>query len=243
MSPPLFSSSSADLSSAQCIPAPLATPIPVSDDPSTSVVTPCTDLSESPSSQALPPMPYSVPVSEHMEECSSSSIIKGDLDSLLACIPKKVSEVSEEWKFGYFYRNTVVFLYICIPEHSWSFVADNIYCLFQKVILVSWSRIQSRVLSPPTSPIRRWVSGLRTLQTFQLLHPSFPQPSSAPPSLTFPLWSLTRRWASGTRVPPMRRTHWEASPRGPQMEKRRRESQLAGWTRCLSTLFLVSRGV
>lgn len=94
ISPLLFSSSSADLSSAQCIPAPLATPIPVSDDPATSVVTPCTDLSESPSSQALPPMPYSVPVSEHMDECSSS-VIKDELDSLLECIPKKVSEVSE----------------------------------------------------------------------------------------------------------------------------------------------------
>lgn len=81
--------SSADLSSAQCIPAPLATPIPVSDEPATPLVTPCTDLSESPSSQALPPMPYSVPVSEHMDECSS--IIK---DSLLECIPKKVSEVT-----------------------------------------------------------------------------------------------------------------------------------------------------
>lgn len=92
LSPPLcrcFSSSSADISSAQCIPAPLATPIPVSDEPAT----PCTDLSESPSSQALPPMPYSVPVSEHMEECSS--VIKDELDSLLDCMPKKVSEASE----------------------------------------------------------------------------------------------------------------------------------------------------
>lgn len=91
----LFPSSSADLSSAQCIPAPLATPIPVSDDPTTSVLTPCSDLLESPSSQGLPPMPYSVPVSEHMEECSSS-VIKNELDSLLECIPKKVSEVSDE---------------------------------------------------------------------------------------------------------------------------------------------------
>lgn len=81
----------ADLSSAQCIPAPLATPIPVSDEPATPVVTPCTDLSESPSSQALPPMPYSVPVSEHMDDCSSV-VIKDELDSLLECIPKKVSE-------------------------------------------------------------------------------------------------------------------------------------------------------
>ncbi|KAI3365531.1 hypothetical protein L3Q82_010617, partial [Scortum barcoo] len=81
----------ADLSSAQCIPAPLATPIPVSDEPASPVVSSCTDLSESPSSQTLPPMPYSVPVSEHMEECSSS-VIKDELDSLLDCIPKKVSE-------------------------------------------------------------------------------------------------------------------------------------------------------
>uniref|UniRef100_A0A3P8QFH6 C3H1-type domain-containing protein n=1 Tax=Astatotilapia calliptera TaxID=8154 RepID=A0A3P8QFH6_ASTCA len=81
-----------DISSAQCIPAPLATPIPVSDDPTTTVVTSCTDLSESPSSQ-VPPMQYSVPVSEHMDECSSS-VIKDELDSLLESIPKKVSEVS-----------------------------------------------------------------------------------------------------------------------------------------------------
>ncbi|MED6274396.1 hypothetical protein CHARACLAT_015959 [Characodon lateralis] len=82
---------SADLSNAQCIPAPLATPIPVSDDPATTVVTSCTELSESPSSQTLPPMPYSVPVSEHMDECSSS-VIKDGLDSILDCMPKKVSE-------------------------------------------------------------------------------------------------------------------------------------------------------
>ncbi|XP_077358313.1 zinc finger CCCH domain-containing protein 7B [Festucalex cinctus] len=78
----------ADLSNAQCIPAPLATPIPVSDDPS--VLTPCADLSDSPGSQSLPQMPYSVPVSEHMDECGSG--IKDELDSLLDCIPKKVSE-------------------------------------------------------------------------------------------------------------------------------------------------------
>uniref|UniRef100_A0A3P8X2R6 Zinc finger CCCH-type containing 7B n=1 Tax=Cynoglossus semilaevis TaxID=244447 RepID=A0A3P8X2R6_CYNSE len=78
----------ADMSSAQCIPAPLATPIPVSDEP----VTPCTDLSESPSSQPLTPMPYSVPVSEHIDECNS--VMKNELDSLgmLESIPKKVSE-------------------------------------------------------------------------------------------------------------------------------------------------------
>lgn len=88
--------SSADLSSAQCIPAPLATPIPVSDDPASSVATPCTELSGSPSSQAVSPMQYSVPVSEHMDDCSSSSsAMKDKLDSLLDCIPNKVSDVSE----------------------------------------------------------------------------------------------------------------------------------------------------
>lgn len=90
-----FCPSSADLSNAQCIPAPLATPIPVSDDPASSVVTPCTELSESPSSQALSSMQYSVPVSEHMDDCNSS-VMKDKLDSLLDCIPNKVSDVSEE---------------------------------------------------------------------------------------------------------------------------------------------------
>ncbi|XP_049614951.1 zinc finger CCCH domain-containing protein 7B isoform X3 [Syngnathus scovelli] len=74
-----------DLSNAQCIPAPLATPIPVSDDPS--VLTPCADLSESPGSQSQPPMPFSVPVSEHMDECGS--VIKDEHHNLLECIPKK----------------------------------------------------------------------------------------------------------------------------------------------------------
>ncbi|XP_037133567.1 zinc finger CCCH domain-containing protein 7B isoform X2 [Syngnathus acus] len=74
-----------DLSNAQCIPAPLATPIPVSDDPS--VLTPCADLSESPGSQSQPPMPFSVPVSEHMDECGS--VIKDEHHSLLESIPKK----------------------------------------------------------------------------------------------------------------------------------------------------------
>lgn len=78
-----------ELSSAQCIPAPLATPIPVSDEPASPVVTSCTELSDSPSSQGLAPMQYSVPVSEHTDECSS---IKEKLDSLMDCIPKKVSE-------------------------------------------------------------------------------------------------------------------------------------------------------
>ncbi|KAI4799107.1 hypothetical protein KUCAC02_019228 [Chaenocephalus aceratus] len=77
---------SGDMSNAQCIPAPLATPIPVSDDPSSPEGTPCSEMSESPSSQGLPPMPYSVPVSERMDECS---VIKDELDSLLECIPKK----------------------------------------------------------------------------------------------------------------------------------------------------------
>jgi len=94
---------SADQSNAQCIPAPLATPIPVSDDPASPEGTPCTDLSESPSSQGLPPMPYSVPVSEHMDECSSS-VIKDELDSLLECIPKKVSEVSGGQRSGDIYH-------------------------------------------------------------------------------------------------------------------------------------------
>ena len=40
-------------------------------------------------------MPYSVPVSDHIDECSSS-VINDELDSLLDCIPKKVSEVSRE---------------------------------------------------------------------------------------------------------------------------------------------------
>lgn len=75
-----------DLSSAQCIPAPLATPIPVSDEPGSPVGTSCTELSESPS-QGLAPMQFSVPVSEHTDDC-----IKEKLDSLMDCIPKKVSE-------------------------------------------------------------------------------------------------------------------------------------------------------
>lgn len=58
------------------------------------MVTPCTELSESPSSQALPPMQYSVPVSEHMDDCNSS-VMKDKLDSLLDCIPNKVSDVSD----------------------------------------------------------------------------------------------------------------------------------------------------
>lgn len=80
---------SADLSSAQCIPAPLATPIPVSDEPGSPVVSSCTELSDSPNSQGLAPMQFSVPVSEHTDECGS---IKEKLDSLMDSVPKKVSE-------------------------------------------------------------------------------------------------------------------------------------------------------
>lgn len=107
---------------------------------------------------------------------------------------------------------------------------------------VSWSRIQSKVPSPPTSLIQQWVSDPLTPRAFQPLHPSSPRPSSALPSTTCLLWSLTHRWAGGTRTPPRRRTYWEASARGPQMEKGRWESRPAGWTRCQSTHFLVSKG-
>ncbi|KAJ8263935.1 hypothetical protein GJAV_G00143250 [Gymnothorax javanicus] len=78
--------SAADLSSAQCIPAPLATPIPVSDEqspPSLAAVT-AQDLPESPS-QRLPRVPYSVPVSEHLEGCD---VMSGSMDGLLNCISK-----------------------------------------------------------------------------------------------------------------------------------------------------------
>ncbi|KAG9338842.1 hypothetical protein JZ751_025281 [Albula glossodonta] len=70
---------SADLSTAQCIPAPLATPIPVSDEHSPPSMAPAVsqDLPESPS-QGMPGVPYSVPVSEQLEEC----------DSLLDCLSK-----------------------------------------------------------------------------------------------------------------------------------------------------------
>ncbi|KAG9343096.1 hypothetical protein JZ751_015315, partial [Albula glossodonta] len=77
---------SAGLSNAQCIPAPLATPIPVSDDPSSPskgpVVSP--GLPESPA-HCPPRVPFSVPVSEHMVECE---VMGDELDSLLDCIPK-----------------------------------------------------------------------------------------------------------------------------------------------------------
>lgn len=141
---------SADLSSAQCIPAPLATPIPVSDDPATPVVTSCSDLSESPS-QALPPMPYSVPVSEDLHECSSS-IIK---DSLLECMPKKVSEVSEGYRW--------IFPVVCFLQQIWHFLYT--YFIFLSPHLESSSgcyphqpsqhscRPPASLLTQPSSPI------------------------------------------------------------------------------------------
>lgn len=70
------------MSSAQCIPAPLATPIPVSDDAAPPSLPP--ETPESPG-QGLPgSVQYSVPVSEHMGDCS---VISEDLD-LLDCLPK-----------------------------------------------------------------------------------------------------------------------------------------------------------
>ncbi|KAL1264313.1 hypothetical protein QQF64_004668 [Cirrhinus molitorella] len=78
-----------DLTSAQCIPAPLATPIPVSDDPQMPSLSPVVpqDLPESPSQEPSGRVPYSVPVSEHMGDC----VINEDtscLDTLLESIPK-----------------------------------------------------------------------------------------------------------------------------------------------------------
>ncbi|KAL4658056.1 zinc finger CCCH domain-containing protein 7B [Arapaima gigas] len=75
--------SSAVLPSVECIPAPLATPIPVSDDslsPTKSSMVP-QDLPESPSQGP----PFSVPVSEHLAECE---VMGDEIDSLLDCIPK-----------------------------------------------------------------------------------------------------------------------------------------------------------
>ncbi|XP_072568115.1 zinc finger CCCH domain-containing protein 7B isoform X1 [Paramormyrops kingsleyae] len=68
--------------SAQCIPAPLATPIPVSDEPSSLPVAPVSpeDPPESPGQVS-----FSVPVSEHLGECE---VIGDELDGLLDCIPK-----------------------------------------------------------------------------------------------------------------------------------------------------------
>ncbi|KAF5906314.1 zinc finger CCCH domain-containing protein 7B-like isoform X1, partial [Clarias magur] len=77
-----------DLSNAQCIPAPLATPIPVSDDPampSMSSIVP-QDTPESPSQGPTGQVQYSVPVSEDVDEC----VMNQNLDSLL----EKGAEVS-----------------------------------------------------------------------------------------------------------------------------------------------------
>ncbi|XP_039541325.1 zinc finger CCCH domain-containing protein 7B isoform X1 [Pimephales promelas] len=78
-----------DLTSAQCIPAPLATPIPVSDDPQIPSQNPVLpqDMPESPSQEPSGRVPYSVPVSEHMGECVMNEDTSC-LDSLLESIPK-----------------------------------------------------------------------------------------------------------------------------------------------------------
>ncbi|XP_076856475.1 zinc finger CCCH domain-containing protein 7B isoform X2 [Brachyhypopomus gauderio] len=75
-----------DLSNAQCIPAPLATPIPVSDDPPLPSLSPIVpqESPESPSQGPAGRVQYSVPVSEHMGEC----VMNKDLDSMLENIPK-----------------------------------------------------------------------------------------------------------------------------------------------------------
>lgn len=98
------------------------------------------------------------------------------------------------------------------------------------------TRIQSKVLYPPIFPTQRWVSGPHILQAFRPLPRNFPLPSSAPPSTTWPLWSLTHCWAGGIRPPPRRRTLREASQ---HMEKTNRVWRPAVWTHCLSTPFLV----
>ncbi|XP_016343790.1 zinc finger CCCH domain-containing protein 7B isoform X3 [Sinocyclocheilus anshuiensis] len=78
-----------DLTSAQCIPAPLATPIPVSDDPQMPSLSPVVpqDMPESPSQEPSGRVPYSVPVSEHMGECVMNEDTSC-LDTLLESIPK-----------------------------------------------------------------------------------------------------------------------------------------------------------
>ncbi|XP_048846471.1 zinc finger CCCH domain-containing protein 7B-like isoform X2 [Brienomyrus brachyistius] len=78
--------SSAGISSVQCIPAPLATPIPVSDDSPSPTKCPTVpqDSPESPN-QGTPRVPFSVPVSEHLVQCE---VIGGEIDGLLDCIPK-----------------------------------------------------------------------------------------------------------------------------------------------------------
>ncbi|XP_026993305.2 zinc finger CCCH domain-containing protein 7B isoform X1 [Tachysurus fulvidraco] len=70
-----------DMSSAQCIPAPLATPIPVSDDPAMPSLAPIVpqDTPESPSQGPTGQVQYSVPVSDDVGEC----VINTNLDSLL----------------------------------------------------------------------------------------------------------------------------------------------------------------
>ncbi|XP_062859211.1 zinc finger CCCH domain-containing protein 7B isoform X2 [Trichomycterus rosablanca] len=70
-----------DLSNAQCIPAPLATPIPVSDDLPMPALSPVVqqDTPESPSQGPTGRVQYSVPVSEDVGECMKNT----DLDSLL----------------------------------------------------------------------------------------------------------------------------------------------------------------
>ncbi|XP_073684410.1 zinc finger CCCH domain-containing protein 7B isoform X2 [Garra rufa] len=75
--------------SAQCIPAPLATPIPVSDDPQMPSLSPVLsqDMPESPSQEPSGRVPYSVPVSEHMDECVMNEDTSC-LDTLLESIPK-----------------------------------------------------------------------------------------------------------------------------------------------------------
>uniref|UniRef100_W5KN74 Zinc finger CCCH-type containing 7Bb n=1 Tax=Astyanax mexicanus TaxID=7994 RepID=W5KN74_ASTMX len=69
-----------------CIPAPLATPIPVSDDPPMPPLSPIVppETPESPSQGPTGRVQYSVPVSEQMGEC----VINEDLESLLENIPK-----------------------------------------------------------------------------------------------------------------------------------------------------------
>ncbi|XP_051968603.1 zinc finger CCCH domain-containing protein 7B [Xyrauchen texanus] len=76
-----------DLTSAQCIPAPLATPIPVSDDPQMPTLSPVVpqDMPESPSQEPSGRVPYSVPVSEHMVECVMNEECP---DTMLESIPK-----------------------------------------------------------------------------------------------------------------------------------------------------------
>ncbi|TRZ02267.1 hypothetical protein DNTS_034039 [Danionella cerebrum] len=79
----------ANLTSAQCIPAPLATPIPVSDDTQSPPLNPLSpqDIPESPNQEPSGRVPYSVPVSEHMAECVKNEDTPC-LDTLLENIPK-----------------------------------------------------------------------------------------------------------------------------------------------------------